>query len=49
MTPEKNLLSDLDEVSHNLRSWAEDELDAGFNAQEIIELLREAVRIAERD
>ena len=49
MTPEENLLSDLAEVSHDLRYWAEDKLDEGCTAQEIIDLLREAVRIAGRD
>ena len=49
MTPEENLLADLAEVSHDLRNWAEDKLDEGCTAQEIIDLLREAARIAGRD
>jgi hypothetical protein len=49
MTPEENLLADLNEVSHDLRYWAEDKLDEGCTAQEIIDLLREAARIAGRD
>lgn len=49
MTPEENLLSDLNEVSHDLRNWAEDKLDEGCTAQDIIDLLREAARIAGRD
>jgi hypothetical protein len=42
MTPGQNLLSDMAEVSHDLRNWAEDKLDEGCTAQEIIDLLREA-------
>lgn len=49
MTPEENLLFDLNEVSRDLRYWAEDKLEDGYTAQEIIDLLREAVRIAGRD
>jgi hypothetical protein len=46
MTPEENLLADLNEVSHDLRNWAEVKLDEGCKAQEIIDLFREASRIA---
>ena len=49
MTPRENLLSDLAEVSRDLRDWAEDKLADGSTAQEIIDLLREAARIAGRD
>ena len=49
MTPREKLLSDLAYVSRDLCDWAEDKLADGSTAQEIIDLLREAARIAGRD
>lgn len=48
MTPEKNLLSDLGEVSRDLRDWAADKIEDGCTAQEIIDLLRHAAELSGR-
>lgn len=50
MTPEQQLLSDLGEVSRDLRDWAEDKLHLdNCSAQDVIDILREAVYIVGRD
>jgi hypothetical protein len=49
MTAEDRLLSDLREVSRDLQEWAQDRIDDGYKAAGIIQMLREAARIAGRD
>lgn len=49
MTAEDRLLSDLREVSQDLQEWAQDRIEDGYKAAGIIQMLREAARIAGRD
>jgi len=48
MNANDNLLSDLAEVSHELRDWAADLLNEGASASEIIEMLRRAAELSGR-
>ena len=50
MTTEQKLISDLAEVSYGLAEWAESlMLGDGFTPLEVLDMLRDAVRIGERD
>lgn len=50
MTTEQKLISDLAEVSADLADWAKDlMLGDGKTASEVLDMLRDAARIAGRD
>lgn len=47
-TSQENLLSDLAEVSRELRDWASDLLEEGVSTEEIIEMMRRAAKLSGR-